>query len=308
MKFYEPELLWYELKRRGFRGTIEEAIKNCARNIAITRQGEAVSALDMLSMEYLWMHQRKPYYKVWPSLGHALSTVRLDVPCSLVIVSEKCIAIRFSETDKQFGSLRTLLITRAKHSVLRCDCLAISYGKISQTAKDDNDCGAMIEIPLNGESIEEGLEKTWNIPFGFAHDISVHNLSNIDYLAARVALSVMLMARDTGYISPEVLADDRLAFMASTNEQDKQRLIDKAKRRGVIGWNVGEQYEVIPHWRRPHPALVWTEKGRQVPKIVFRKGAVVHRQKAIAVPTGYLHEDGTEEEMAACQYETAVLQ
>jgi hypothetical protein len=56
------------------------------------------------------------------------------------------------------------------------------------------------------------------------------------------------------------------------------RYIEKAHRRGKIGWNVGRHIEVAPHYRRPHMALVWTGQGRTVPKIVPRRGSVVHRE------------------------------
>ena len=36
----------------------------------------------------------------------------------------------------------------------------------------------------------------------------------------------------------------------------------------------------MPHYRRPHPALVWTGHGRAVPRIVLRKG----KQPADAKP------------------------
>ena len=49
--------------------------------------------------------------------------------------------------------------------------------------------------------------------------------------------------------------------------------------------NVGQQIEVMPHYRRPHPALVWTGHGRAVPRIVMRKGSVVHREVLARVPT-----------------------
>ena len=37
--------------------------------------------------------------------------------------------------------------------------------------------------------------------------------------------------------------------------------------------------EVVPHYRRPHMALVWTGAGRAVPKVVPRRGSVVHRDR-----------------------------
>ena len=39
--------------------------------------------------------------------------------------------------------------------------------------------------------------------------------------------------------------------------------------------------------RRPHMTLVWTGHGRTVPRIVPRKGSVVHREVVEKVPMGW---------------------
>ncbi len=66
-----------------------------------------------------------------------------------------------------------------------------------------------------------------------------------------------------------------------------QKHIDKAHRRGKVGWNVGRHIEVAPHYRRPHMTLVWTGSARAVPKVVPRRGSVVHREKVEKVPSGF---------------------
>jgi hypothetical protein len=43
--------------------------------------------------------------------------------------------------------------------------------------------------------------------------------------------------------------------------------------------------EVIPHYRRPHMALVWTGLGRRVPRIAPRKGGVVHGEMVEKLPS-----------------------
>jgi len=82
---------------------------------------------------------------------------------------------------------------------------------------------------------------------------------------------------------PDVLSKDRAKF-ADTGEQ---KYIDKAHRHGKVGWNVGRQIEVAPHYRRPHMTLVWTGRGRAVPRVVPRRGSVVHREKVERVPSGF---------------------
>ena len=89
------------------------------------------------------------------------------------------------------------------------------------------------------------------------------------YVAARLNRNgPTLLENDSSIISPDVLADDRAKFEASGDH----KFVDKAHRRGKIGWDVGKHIEVIPHYRRPHMALVWTGHGRVTPKIVPRPG------------------------------------
>jgi len=70
-------------------------------------------------------------------------------------------------------------------------------------------------------------------------------------------------------------------------QAEAEKYVDKAHRRGKVGWNVGQSIEVIPHYRRPHMALVWTGHGRVIPKIVPRKGSIVHREVVEKVPMGW---------------------
>jgi hypothetical protein len=71
------------------------------------------------------------------------------------------------------------------------------------------------------------------------------------------------------------------------NDATLSKLVEKAKRRGKFGFSLGKNIEVVPHIRRPHPALVWTGVGRSIPKIIMRAGSVVHRDKISQIPTGY---------------------
>ena len=92
-----------------------------------------------------------------------------------------------------------------------------------------------------------------------------------------------LLEDDPEIVNPEVLADDRAKYEASGD----QKYVEKARRRGKFGWDVGRHIEVIPHYRRPHLMLAWTGAGRSVPKIVPRKGSIVHRNVVEKLPTGF---------------------
>ena len=95
--------------------------------------------------------------------------------------------------------------------------------------------------------------------------------------------SLCLLEDDPEIIEPDVLDRDRAQFERTGDGKYVQR----AHRRGKIGWNVGRNIEVAPHYRRPHMTLVWTGPGRSAPKIVPRKGSVVHREVVERLPSGY---------------------
>src|SRR5690606_18999202 len=105
----------------------------------------------------------------------------------------------------------------------------------------------------------------------------------------RIVVSCCLLSQDKeeGLIVPDVLAADREKFERSGD----MKYVDKAKRRGKIGWDVGKKLDVNPHWRRAHYAWYHTGAGRTVPKLIFRKGAVVHREIVKEIPTGRLGEN-----------------
>jgi hypothetical protein len=99
----------------------------------------------------------------------------------------------------------------------------------------------------------------------------------------RLCCSLCLLENDPSVIEPDVLSKDRAKFEESGN----QKYVSKAHRRGKVGWNVGRHIEVAPHYRRPHMTLVWTGRGRAVPRIVPRRGSVVHREVVEKVPSGF---------------------
>ena len=72
------------------------------------------------------------------------------------------------------------------------------------------------------------------------------------------------------------------------DETGDPKYVEKAHRRGKIGWKIGDRIEVDPHFRRPHFAIRWCEEGRRVPRLRPIKGCIVHRHKATTVPTGLM--------------------
>jgi hypothetical protein len=100
----------------------------------------------------------------------------------------------------------------------------------------------------------------------------------------RLCCTLCLLELDPAIIEPDVLNDDRDKW----DKTHDPKYVEKAKRRGKFGWNVGAQLHVIPHYRSASPAaLYWTGPGRTIPKIRFRRGTIVHREQVEKLPEGY---------------------
>jgi hypothetical protein len=93
-----------------------------------------------------------------------------------------------------------------------------------------------------------------------------------------------MLNNDPEIVEPLVLSKDRL-------KPHDAKHVEKARRRGLYGWDVGRQIEVIPHIRRPHFGIRWTGNGRSVPRLVPIKGSVIHKAAITTIPTGHHNED-----------------
>jgi hypothetical protein len=110
----------------------------------------------------------------------------------------------------------------------------------------------------------------------------------------RLAITLCILEDNPDLIEPDVLGKDRHRLQ-NADEELRQRLIDKARRKGKYGFLVGKAYEKgsekCPHSRMPHPCLFWTGPGRAVPIVKTRKGSLIHREKVESVPTGYQEDE-----------------
>lgn len=254
-----------------------------------------------------WYLASRPYYKVWPSIVPALLRTSLDVKGSLVDTDGtllgdlpyNTVCLRFlagHELQCPPVSIHAILLSKGREPVGSVLHLSPVYFATVSGMKylgrwslpvhlDDLTLEAAISDYLcEGEAMPPGL--------------GIQNLTS-EVLAPclRIAIAVALLAKDPTIIEPEVLACDDAIFQKTHDI----KYVEKAKRRGVIGWNIGRECETMPHTRRPHFAIRWMGKGgKKVPRLRSIKGCVVHREFMTKVPTGYITPDGMEVEVDRC--------
>jgi len=265
----------------------------------------------LLMMEAEWAELRMPYYNLWPSIIPALTKLRLDVDASHFKLPVSPLLIRFPSTvphplrwscDGQEWVVQTLLVD--DQPVRMCEKLRHRHPDLP----NGSDVPALsffvdIDEPVEGnEMFRQKLYKHcltlpgWSIERSFSEipghssaDSGVQYPDHIVQDLARIVCTLCLMADDPQLVVPDVLSKDKQKFAESRDS----RLVAKAHNRGKVGWNVGADIEVSPHYRNASPAaLYWTGQGRKVPRIRFRKGCFVHRQRMSSVPTGYLLPQG----------------
>ena len=221
-----------------------------------------------------WEKARRPYYNMWPSIIPMLTRLNLDLDSDLIQLPLPALCIRFPKEAK--NPLK--FDWKGDEVAVRC----IMLGEINQGTGplglvdigevDGRRRRADLHLPQlppqAGPDRGKVPWRTWARRGLFA-EIGIQVPDSLVMDCIRLCCSLCLLENDPAIISPDVLADDRAKFEASGD----QKFVEKAHRRGKVGWDVGKHIEVIPHFRRPHMTLVWTGSGRAVPGL-FPGGAV----------------------------------
>jgi hypothetical protein len=235
-----------------------------------------------------WEKAQRPYYNLWPSIVPMLTRLNLDLDSDLIRLPLPALRIRFPR-DPTKNPLK--FDWKGDGVTVRCIMLGeINRGTGISVLIDIGELMSEIGVPVYtyrnfprrpGLTVEQSLASLGTK--GLFADIGVQVPDSLVMDCVRLCCSLCLLENDPSIISPDVLADDRAKFEASGD----QKFVDKAHRRGKVGWDVGKHIEVIPHYRRPHMALVWTGHGRAVPRVVPRRGSVVHREVVEKLPSGF---------------------
>lgn len=252
------------------------------------------------ALECNWLASCRPYYKVYPAFAEALLKLRLSCTLEELALPDLIVSLRFVEGQEIVAgqqAILAMLVGSAASSLL-------STIHIIRTPSGAEYIGATTvacnETPLDSYNREIAVREF--IP----SDTGLHDTGTNEDLGAailRLACSVALLAKDSEFLERDVLAKHRRQYA----ETGDQKYVEKAHKRGIVGWHLGRTFETIPHFRRPHLGLRWTGKGRTIPRIVPVKGSVVHRSRASKVPTGYTLPNGRDIEPDDEHYRTETI-
>jgi hypothetical protein len=283
MDFWNRTTARDAFKRGGGDEAPDEFYRVCFADVSQRRDDMAKS---QLIVEQAWEKARRPYYNVWPSIVPMLTRLNLDLDSTLFRLPLPAICVRLPtqrnplafDWQGQPTQIRSVLLGEAREG--QSIVLLIDQGDTTRVNTFDVPGGKYMSfLRQEGRTVEQSLAELPRIPSTKGRiDIPEALLSD----CVRLCCTLCLLDNDPSVIEPDVLNKDRTKF----EETGDQKYVDKAHRRGKVGWNVGRQIEVSPHYRRPHMMLAWTGPGRSVPKIVPRRGTIVHREKVEKIPSG----------------------
>lgn len=257
-------------------------------------------------LERRWTAKDKPYYNLYPAILPMLISLKLDIPCSLIKgISVEPLEVRLP-TAQSDGPLSWCGETGEQHSVK-----TVLFGIQPMPKQVDSDeliNGLTICFDI-GEKDEMGLPVMSFKFFPLREDLTIEDAAKLfpSHESATIGLVVpesvviaviklcaclALIDQDSEIISPDILAK-HVDRWGNASAKEREEMAAMAQRRGKNGWNVGAGIEYVPHYRRPHLALVRVGKGRTLKRIVMRSGAVVHRAKLAEIPSGYDSESDT---------------
>lgn len=293
MKFYEPYTHWNcQALRRGFAKSGHPTNDFRAFYALATRLTSNPSSLEYgsLAIEHNWMNDHAPYYNIWPGIIPLLTSLKLDIDGGVVKYKRGCLMLRFPEGkslsfthEDQKYEVRTIL---AGYSLVgEVDGISLFI--------DINERGPYLDPiytirnfqTMPGTTIEQTLD---NLPQHPSVNAGIRMPESVLRDCVRIVCSIQLLDQgDSDLILPQVLSKD-----LSKYERTKDpKYVDKAHRRGKLGWDIGKGLQMKPHWRQPHLCLYWTGKGRTTP-IIKQRGLkepiIVHRKQVEQLPTDYL--------------------
>ncbi|MCA9094365.1 MAG: hypothetical protein KDA68_12825 [Planctomycetaceae bacterium] len=302
MKFHEIVPMVYHLMRNGELDKNENQFRIIQQ---IIQEYETAGQLEWVTewvLEYEWLREGRPYYNLYPFVAENLVRTKLDVPGDQFVESMKVfphvIQVRLPENNElKIGTkiIRGFLAQRLK---MEPD----ADGKSSDGVFILVDVGETVERFSNGNKWFAPVYNKVCVPltehtvFEEFESLEFHELVGDDKKVTEVCLklyiALSMLADDTELVKPDVLSADRAKYENARTDEQRQIIVERARRRGKTGWVIGEGIEFSPHIRRSHFAIRWMGHGDDKrPVLRFVKAAVVKRKSITDIPTGYLDDE-----------------
>lgn len=226
-------------------------------------------------LQRFWEDSKKPFLNVYPTVLESLLNTSPEIDPALIprsIIHElKAMEVRLPESSPLpsyfLGVLPGECFTNRKYSSWS---LEISYV--------DMEACVVKHSALFGETPKFRYDTA--IPLTHVDEHRIESL-------LRASLGIMLLACDSRYVEQVLLARDRDKVYDLTGRKKAE---ERAKNRGVFGFDLGKDIVMSPHSRRPHFAIRWTGPGRKIPKLVPVKGCFINKSLLGEIPTGYAEE------------------
>jgi hypothetical protein len=248
-------------------------------------QGDPIGP-KQIDAEHNWLQDFRPYYHLYPGILEPLLSLALDLDTGAIRPPLRALAVCLPTDHKhprltfEHGKVQSILMAKGASQQDQ-----VSYDAVNMFI----DVGERIEsFPIHtfrsfrtteGFTLQGELD---NLPDHESAKFGIQIPRPLITDCVRLCATLCLLADDPEIIEADVLNKDRSKYLDSHDE----KYVEKAHRRGKVGWLVGRDLEKSPHYRRGHFALFWTGAGRYIPKVGWRKGTVVHREQVVKVPTG----------------------
>ncbi|MHA2045691.1 MAG: hypothetical protein ACW99G_12915 [Candidatus Thorarchaeota archaeon] len=227
---------------------------------------------------------KRPYYHVYSSIIPMLTKVDLELPSNHIKPPQgiKHLALKF-QPGNPLGVQTMVISFQEVNEEVGLDkptsgiVVGVNFGNVDD--KGVPIYSAMI-FPLTELSVKESTNK-----LNMRENINDYS-EEVMGQCLKLAITICLLGNDPNILQAKPLSKDVAKFNRGSTEV-KDRLIEKARRKGVIAFDLGKDLETSPHYRNGCMALYWTGKGRKTPVVQWRSGGIVNRNKIIEVPTGY---------------------
>lgn len=241
-----------------------------------------------------WTNEKEPYYRIFPGVLEAL--LKLDVSKLLKITLP----------GLPFG-LNTLEVEIPECYWEELKFKSFIFEDISKTLRQEYDdipegmeLWAVMIQGLNNTLEPTIIEKS-TLDLSLLADVTPFELNFL-----RILFGILSIGENPDIVKQMVLRKDLHKYEAATPEERIQ-LVEKARRRGVIGFCIGEdiptkaqikrmieenEADIVhgrkaTHYRCSHLAWVGTGKERAIPKLIVRKGCVVNKDLYKQLPQGF---------------------